>query len=80
MEVDEPLIDEMFGLRIQNAVRIQRTVEVIRYELRSREKFMREMPFDDIGQSSWEDQEVVGRDVAINANYELRWREVTRDL
>ena len=55
MEVDEPLIDEMFGLRIQNAVRIQRTVEVIRYELRSREKFMREMPFDDIGQSSWED-------------------------
>ena len=49
MDVDEPLIDEMFGLRIQDAVRIQRTVEVIRYELRNREKFMREMPYDDVG-------------------------------
>jgi len=29
---EEPLIDELFGLRIQNALRIQRTVELIGYE------------------------------------------------
>lgn len=34
---DEPIIDELFGLRIQNALKIKRTVEVIQYEPKEKE-------------------------------------------
>ena len=49
---------------------------MIRYELRSKEKFIRELPCEDGNSSTQEDEEIVGRDVAINANYDLRWREI----
>ena len=43
---DEPIIDELFGLRIQNAVRISRTVEVNQYEPKKEEKPLQKLPCD----------------------------------
>jgi hypothetical protein len=71
---EEPLIDELFGLRIQNALRIQRTVEVIQYEPKVKEPALQSLPCD--RNEDLEEDKEIDPDLAARANYELRWREI----
>jgi len=72
------LIDELFGLRIQNALRIQRTVEIIQYEAKEKEQQLQTLPCDR-NEEEEDTQEEIDPDFAARANYELRWREVKQD-
>ena len=74
---DEPLIDELFGLRIQNALRIQRTVEVIQYEPKIKEPALKSLPCD--RNEDQEEEREIDPDLAARSNYELRWREIRQD-
>merc|ERR1712113_29443 len=74
---DEPLIDELFGLRIQNALRIQRTVEIIQYEPKVKEPALQNLPCD--RNEDMEEDREIDPDLAARSNYELRWREIRGD-
>ena len=74
---DEPLIDELFGLRIQNAIRIHRTVEIIQYEPKVKEPTLQSLPCD--RNEDLEEEKEVDPDLAARSNYELRWREILED-
>lgn len=73
---EEPLVDELFGLRIQNALRIQRTVEVIQYEPKIKEP-LQSLPCD--RDADLEEEKEIDPDLAARSNYELRWREIRED-
>ena len=75
MNCIEPIVDELFGLRIQNAVRIDRTVEVISYEQKRKEEPLKALPCD--RNQDLEDEEV-DPDLVDTIHYALRWKEIRK--
>ena len=73
LNCNEPIVDELFGLRIQNAVRIDRTVEVISYEQKRKEEPLKALPCD--RNQDLEDEEV-DPDLVNTIHYALRWKEI----
>ena len=71
---NEPLVDELFGLRIQNSLRIARTVEIRKYEAKAKEFPLQSLPCD--RNEDLKDENEIDPDLADKMNYELKWREI----